>query len=192
MDEKFSERKRMRLKGYSYSLSGAYFVTIRIQDTAFPLSNILCPVGDGALDVPKSTDFIPFSTDDPTVFDIKLSPVGKIIEKHLLASEKIEGVKIDRYIIMPDHIHAIIFLNSEKYANSLNGTSRAPSPTNQMLPHIISTFKRFCNQEIGRNIFQRGYMEHIIRDPDDYETRVNYICKNPIRWYYMQIRKEQE
>ena len=190
MDEKFSERKRMRLRGYSYSLSGAYFVTIRIQDTTFPLSSIMCLVGDGALDVPNSTDFIPFSTDDPTVFDIKLSPVGKIIEKHLLASEKIQGVKIDRYIIMPDHIHAIIFLDSEKYTNPSNGTSRAPSPTNQMLPHIISTFKRFCNQEIGHNIFQRGYMEHIIRDPNDYETRVNYICKNPIRWYYKQIRKE--
>ena len=192
MEEKLSERKRMRLEGYSYNSSGAYFVTIRIQDTEFSLSNIIYPVGDGALDVPKSTDFIPFSTDDPTAFDIELSPVGKIIKKHLLASEKIEGVKIDRYIIMPDHIHAIILLNSEKYTNSLNGTSRAPSPTNQMLPHIISTFKRFCNREIGHNIFQRGYMEHIIRDPDDYETRVNYICKNPIRWYYKQIRKEQE
>ena len=89
----------------------------------------MCLVGDGALDVPKNTGFIPFATDDPTVFNVKLSPVGKIIEKHLLASEKIEGVKIDRYIIMPDHIHAIILLNSEIYANSLNGTSRAPSPT---------------------------------------------------------------
>ena len=190
MDEKFSERKRMRLRGYSYSLSGAYFVTIRIQDTTFPLSNILCPVGDGALDVPNSTESIPLPIDDSTIFNVELSPLGKIIEKHLLASEKIQGVKIDRYIIMPDHIHAIIFLDSEKYTNPSNGTSRAPSPTNQMLPHIISTFKRFCNQEIGHNIFQRGYMEHIIRDPNDYETRVNYICKNPIRWYYKQIRKE--
>ena len=180
----------MRLKGYSYSLSGAYFVTIRIQDTVFPLSNILCPVGDGALDVPSETVPFPLSIDDPTIFDVQLSTLGKIIEKHLLASEKIQGVNINRYIIMPDHIHAIIFLDSDKYTNSSNGTSRAPSPTNQMLPHIISTFKRFCNQEIGHNIFQRGYMEHIIRDQKDYETRVNYICKNPIRWYYKQIRKE--
>ena len=184
MDDKLPVRKRMRLEGYSYDSKGAYFITIRIQDTTCSLSNITCLVGDGALDVPSETVPISLSIDDPTIFDVQLSPLGRIIEKHLLASEKIQGVNIDRYIIMPDHIHAIIFLDSEKYTNSSNGTSRAPSPTNQMLPHIISTFKRFCNQEIGRNIFQRGYMEHIIRDPMDYETRINYICKNPIRWYY--------
>ena len=191
MDNKFPNRKRMRLKGYSYDSKGAYFITIRIQDKTALLSNITHPVGDGALDVPNSTKFMPFS-DDPTIFDVKLTHFGRIIEKHLLASEKITGVKIDYYIIMPDHIHAIIFLDLEKCANTPNGTSRAPSPTNQMLPHTISTFKRFCNQEIGHNIFQRGYMEHIIRDPDDYETRVNYICKNPIRWYYKQMQKKQE
>ena len=192
MNDKLPARKRMRLEGYSYDSKGAYFITIRIQDTTCSLSNITCLVGDGALDVPSETVPFPLSIDDPTIFDVQLSTLGKIIEKHLLASEKIQGVNINRYIIMPDHIHAIIFLDSEKYTNSSNGTSRAPSPTNQMLPHIISTFKRFCNQEIGRNIFQRGYMEHIIRDQKDYETRVNYICKNPIRWYYKQIQKEQE
>jgi hypothetical protein len=53
-----------------------------------------------------------------------------------------------------------------------------------MLPHIVSTFKRFCNKEIGYNIFQRGYIEHIVRDREDYETRTKYIYENPIRWYY--------
>jgi hypothetical protein len=53
-----------------------------------------------------------------------------------------------------------------------------------MLPHIVSAFKRFCNKEIGSNIFQRGYIEHIIRDKNDYEIRKKYICENPMRWYY--------
>ena len=50
-----------------------------------------------------------------------------------------------------------------------------------MLPHIVSTFKRFCSKEIGFNIFQRGYMEHIIRNRDDYEEHAKYIYENPIR-----------
>ena len=58
-----------------------------------------------------------------------------------------------------------------------------PTPTNEMLPHIVSTFKRFCNKEIGNNIFQRGYIEHIVRDREDYETRAKYIYENPARWY---------
>jgi hypothetical protein len=61
-----------------------------------------------------------------------------------------------------------------------------------MLPHIVSTFKRFCNRELEDNIFQRGYMEHIIRDLKDYETRANYIYNNPIRWYYKKINVEDD
>ena len=173
MDNKkdLPSRKSTRLKNFNYSSAGAYFVTICIKDRQNILSDILNPVGVGA-------------HDDPLMPQAKLTKIGKIIEKYLLSSENISGVKIDRYVIMPDHIHAIIFLSPDEYAQPKNGSSRAPTPTNQMLPHIISTFKRFCNKEIGENIFQRGYVEHIIRDKKDYETRIKYIYENPIRWYY--------
>ncbi|MBO5790210.1 MAG: hypothetical protein J6R40_03545, partial [Clostridia bacterium] len=96
-------------------------------------------------------------------------------------------VTIDHYVIMPDHIHAIVFLDPSKYETKQGGSSKAPTPTNEMLPHVVSTFKRFCNKEIGNNVFQRGYMEHIIRDREDYETRIKYIHENPIRWYYNEL-----
>ncbi|MBQ7969172.1 MAG: transposase [Clostridia bacterium] len=110
-----------------------------------------------------------------------MTQIGKIVEKYLLSSENIQGVKIDEYVIMPDHIHAIIFIGKD---SKPKGTSRAPSPTNEMLPHIVSTFKRFCNKEIGYNIFQRSFADHIIRDREDYETRRKYIHDNPIKQYY--------
>ncbi len=180
MEDKYPERKPTRIKNYDYSCAGAYFVTICTQDRKQILSEIKrsnntsvsetdgYEVGDGAHDVPK----------------VHLTQIGKIVEKYLLSSENIQGVKIDKYVIMPDHIHAIIFIGKE---SKQNGTSRAPSPTNEMLPHIISTFKRFCNKEIGYNIFQRSFADHIIRDNDDYETRRKYIHENPKRWYYKNI-----
>ena len=135
------------------------------------MSKIVPPlVGVGALDDPR----------------IQLTPIGKIVEKNLLSSGKISGVQVDQYIIMPDHIHTIVFLRPEKFERVPNGTARAPSPTNEMLPHILSTFKRFCNKEIGEPIFQRGYMEHIVRDREDYETRKRSIYETPMRWYYNQ------
>ena len=161
------KRKEIRLKHFDYSSAGAYFVTICVKDRQRILSTITT-VGDGALDVPQ----------------IILTQIGKIVEKNLLSSENISGVKIDQYVIMPDHIHAIIFLNPDQYQKPRSGTSRAPSPTNEMLPHIVSTFKRFCNKEIGCNIFQRAYIEHIIRDREDYDARRKYILENPARWYY--------
>jgi len=186
MDEKkdLPKRKELRLKQYDYSSKGAYFVTICTKDRAHILSNIIkTPVGVGALDDPLIG-----ALDDPI---IRLTKIGRIIEKNLLSSENISGVTIDCYVIMPDHIHAIIFLNPDQYIKYRNGSSKAPTPTNEMLPHIISTFKRFCNKEFGDNIFQRGYIEHIIRDQKDYETRRKYIYENPMKWYYKQLNPEE-
>ena len=186
--KELSKRKDLRLKQYDYSSAGAYFVTICIKDRKRILSDIIKPstVGVGALDDPLNG-----ALDDPLTPQIQLTEIGKITEKYLLSSENIPGVKIDRYVIMPDHIHVIIFLYPDKYASRKDGSSRAPTPTNEMLPHIVSTFKRFCNKEIGNNIFQRGYIEHIVRDREDYETRAKYIYENPIRWYYDELYTEE-
>ncbi len=180
--EKDPKRKDLRLKQYSYSTRGAYFITICTQDRKNILSNI---VGDGAHDVPfVGVHDVPCETDKQKQnfagnMQTRLTHLGKMIEKNLLSSEKISGVKIDRYVIMPDHIHVIIFIDSDKY---ISGSSKAPTPTNEMIPHIISTFKRFCAKEIGENIFQRGYFDHIIRNREDYEKHVKYIYENPLHF----------
>ena len=180
MSNNLVKRKKLRLKDYDYSSTGAYFVTISSKDKEHIFSKIDYSlfenydildskiVGDGAFDVPQPI----------------LTPIGKIVEKYLLSSESISGVTIAEYIIMPNHIHFIVFLEPEKFKHGSNGTSRAPSPTNKMLPHIVSTFKRFVNKDIGENIFQRSYMEHVIRDLDDYNIKRKYIYENPLRWYY--------
>ena len=108
-----------------------------------------------------------------------------------MSSENIHGVKIDQYVIMPNHIHAIIFLDQDKYIKLKDGTSRAPSPTNEMLPHIISTFKRFCNKEIGNNIFQRSFHDHVLRDRNDYDEITKYIHENPTTWIFDEFYSEE-
>ena len=166
MPDELPKRKSTRLKNHDYSTVGAYFVTICVQERKPILS-----------DVEKASDKIEYET--------ILTTMGEIANKYLLSSNNIPGVIIDEYIIMPDHIHAIIILDPKKYTTRLNSKKlTATSHTNQMLSHVISTFKRFCNKEIGCNIFQRGYYDHIIRDREDYETRRRYIYENPIKWYY--------
>ncbi len=196
MEEKndVQRRKELRIKQYDYSSKGAYFVTICIQGRKRILSDIIPLVGGGALDALSEPQLLIASSeglDDPFLPQIRLSEIGKIVEKNLLSSENIAGVTIDRYVIMPDHIHVIIFLDPDKYIKDPVRSSRAPTPTNEMLPHIISTFKRFCHKEIGDKIFQRGYMEHIVRDRDDYETRVKYIYENSLRWYYDELYADE-
>ena len=122
---------------------------------------ILCDiVGDGAFDVPK----------------IKLSEIGAIVEKYILSTNNINELTVDKYVIMPNHIHLILFLQNQ------NGTSRAPSPTNNIISHSISTLKRFVNKDVGYNIFQRSFHDHIIRGEKDYLKIWNYIDTNPQKW----------
>ncbi len=186
MENVLSERTPLRLKNFDYSKNGAYFITICTKDRKPILSTI---VGDGALDVPQT----------------RLTKIGAIVEKYIVSSNNIKDVTIDRYVIMPDHIHMIVMLHSSHNGNeaefdedgtsrapsptevkqdSLDGTSRAPSPTNAKIPRLVAALKRLYNKEIGENIFQRSYMDHIILNRADYEEHVRYICDNPKRWQY--------
>ena len=155
-----------------------------------PTKSVDQTVGDGAPDVPMLRDgFMP---------TVKLTRIGKIVEKYILSTNKIENVIVDKYVIMPNHIHMIIAVRKTDVGL---GTSRAPSPTesccdlqldhsdndraNEIVPQVVRALKRLSNAEIGENIFQRSrsYYDHIIRGTEDYEETVKYILHNPRRWY---------
>ena len=90
-------------------------------------------------------------------------------------------VQTVKYVIMPNHIHLLICIGRADDPTE-NGTSRTPSPTNEIIPRYVSSFKRFCNREIGQNIWQRSYHDHIIRNVPEYQMIWQYIDTNPIRW----------
>ena len=78
------------------------------------------------------------------------------------------------------------------YVIIANGTSRAPSPTNTAIPHLVSTFKRFCHKENGTPIFQRSYYDHVIRNQQDYDEIWQYIENNPTKWAMKKQGSEQK
>ena len=73
------------------------------------------------------------------------------------------------------------------------GASRTSPPTKQhsAASQFVSTFKRFCNKEYGENVWQRGFHDHIIRNREDYEEHLRYICENPMRWLYDELYAEE-
>lgn len=150
-------RKRTRLKEYDYSSEGSYFITICSKDKKPIFSKI---VGDGFPDVPQ----------------VVLTEYGKVINRQInLMGEYYKNIKIDNYVIMPNHIHILISVY-------INGSSGMPTPTNEAIPSFVGTFKRFVNRKVGRDIFQRSYNDHIIRDERDYIGRWKYIENNPLKW----------
>ena len=160
------ERKTMRAKYYGYSSTGAYFLTICTQDRKMILSKIAKTetaksVGDDAHGVPQA----------------RLTKIGKIVEKYILSTNNVKGVSVGDFVIMPNHIHLILFIDED-------GTPRASSPTRQtsIVSNCVSTLKRFVNKEIGENIFQRSFYDRIIRNRDEYMEICNYIRLNPDNW----------
>ena len=169
IEKDLPQRKPTRLTGFDYNTNGAYFITICTQDRRKLLSRV---VGDDVLGVPKS---------------VELLPHGKIADKYInQLNDFYEGVKVEGYVIMPNHIHIMLFVSE-------NGTPRTSSPTKQTsaASQFVSTFKRFCNKDYGKNIWQRGFYDHIIRNHEDYEEHVKYIYENPTRWYYDELYTEE-
>ncbi len=166
------KRKPNRLYNYDYSRNGMYFITICTKNK----EHIFCDiVGDGVLDVPLINNV-----------NIRLSQIGIIVKKHILRINQIGNMTVDKYVIMPNHIHLIVCIDKpscyEDIQPRADGTSGTLSPTNAAIPRTIAEFKRLINKEAGRNIFQRSYHDHIIRNEKDYEKIWEYIETNPIKW----------
>jgi REP element-mobilizing transposase RayT len=157
------QRKANRLSYFSYSTQGAYFITICVKDKKNILGGI---VGGGAFDAPQLCP----------------SEAGVVAERHILSGNRIPGIRVDKYVVMPNHIHIILIVSSD-------GASRTSPPTRQhsSVSQFISTFKRFCNKEYGQNIWQRNFHDHIIRNQKDYDEIAQYIHENPRRWLYDEL-----
>ncbi len=159
------KRKSTRLKNFDYNAIGGYFITLCTEDRRQILSHI---VGVDVLGDPKNTELLPY---------------GIVADKYIKQmSEFYENIIVEQYVVMPNHIHILLFVCDD-------GSPRTSTPTKQTsaVSHFVSTFKRFCNKEYGRNIWQRGFYDHIIRGREDYEEITKYIYENPIRWYYDEL-----
>jgi putative transposase len=115
------------------------------------------------------------------------------------------NVELDQWVIMPNHIHGIIFILDAGRGVQLNAPTTASSNDNPNLPLsvstrfskispskgslaiIIRTYKAAVTREcrrIGQNDFrwQRGYYDRIIRNEKELDRMRYYIEENPLKW----------
>ena len=99
-------RKHPRLKDFDYSSEGAYFITICTHERRCVFSRI---VGQGLAPAEEHR--------------VEYTQFGKIAERQLLSLEKrYPYIKIDKYVIMPNHIHAIFVLGEKAAGEELRPT----------------------------------------------------------------------
>ena len=160
----YKQRKNIRLEEYDYNSAGSYFITFCVQDR----KKILSQIHVGALhEAPE----------------IELTQYGKIVKDVIETVEKRFGVTVDRYVVMPNHVHIIITVNECEERAIHESPLRGRSVISKVVGYIkMNSSKKIHNINPEINIWQRSYYDHIIRNEDDLFEKQNYIINNPAKW----------
>jgi putative transposase len=180
-----TQRQNHRLKDFDYSSPGAYFITINAQT--------------------RGVNWFGTVTRD----EMELNDAGRmVLEVWNDIPNFYEGIQIDAFVVMPNHIHGIIVIESLVGADSYvrpahndagdPGQTRGSAPTDAViklsLPDVVQRFKTLTTnryikgvRESGwlpfeKRFWQRDYFERVLRDDVELETRRGYILENPLRW----------
>lgn len=159
-------RRSIRLKGYDYTLNGAYFVTIVAQHRLCLFADV-----DGN--------------------DMRLNDAGRMIATQWRALHtRFPTIQLDAFVVMPNHIHGIIVVTCADTPKT--GATTRVAPTS--LGVVVGAYKSSTTVEFTRGVktlgwpsfvgklWQRNYYEHIIRHDAGLNRIRQYIAENPTRW----------
>ena len=179
------ERRSIRLLHFDYSQTGAYFVTICAWDR-------MCLFGDIVDGEMRLNDF-----------GRAAHEVWERIPAHFAT------VETDAWIVMPNHVHGVIFIagpdaRGVPNAGTTAGEWVAPRPTRathasplqrpsgpskRSLGAVVGSYKSAVSKRINESgwsrrtsVWQRNYHDHIIRDTMSLDRIREYIAQNPARW----------
>jgi REP element-mobilizing transposase RayT len=175
-------RRSIRLKGYDYTQAGAYFFTTVTQNRKCCFGRI---IGN----------------------EMVLSTEGTIAQQAWLdLPDHYPHVQLDKFCIMPNHVHGIIVLvdmmgrGGSEVGNGIMPDKTQPGlrslpdhlqtrPYRHGLPEIVRAFKSFSARRIngirhtpGIPVWQRNYYEHIVRNEPELNRIRQYIDDNPWQW----------
>lgn len=170
-DPQKHHRRSIRLKGYDYSQSGVYFVTVVSRNRELIFGEIV----NDAMRLNQYGQYVAeWWTDIPRHF---------------------AHVDIDEFIIMPNHIHGIILI-ADAGDQSVGAGSPRPVPSRPdsgahrpALGQIVAYFKYQSTKQInatrdmpGAIVWQRNYYEHIVRNETSLDRIRQYVENNPLQW----------
>jgi putative transposase len=166
-DPTIHHRRSIRIQWYDYCTEGAYFVTI-------------CGRGRKPL----------FGRIHNA--RMLLNDVGEVVERCWgVIPDHFSGVELDEYVVMPNHIHGILFLTSSEEGAACGApTEDGPLARPRSLGSIVRLFKSSASKEsrlLGLStlgsVWQRNYYEHVIRDGESLNRIREYILTNPLSWH---------
>jgi len=172
MEEFFKNKFRVastRLEVWNYGWPGLYFVTICTKNRECCLGKI----NNG---------------------EVCMSQIGEIVAEELFKTSKLRScVKLDDFIIMPNHLHVIFAIEDKDFdafgrdtAHHVSTERKFGAAQPKSLSSIVASFKSAVTNHCHKNnldfFWQSNFYEHIIRDEDDYARIKAYIANNTSNW----------
>jgi putative transposase len=150
-------RRSIRLKGFDYSRSAVYFVTICVQ-------NRECLFGTISQN------------------QMLLNDAGEMVSTEWLAlPSRFPSVILDEFIVMPNHFHGIIYISPDSIdrlkLGKIIGAFKSIVNNN-----YITGVKTKDWEHFNQRLWQRNYYEHIVRDDAALQKIQEYIRDNPSTW----------
>ncbi len=164
-------RHSIRLPAFDYASAGGYFVTIVAANRAC----VFGEVGDNTC---------------------TLSALGEVVETEWRRTAEIrDGVALDELVVMPNHLHGIVWIKVATDVPTEGTPPRAPTlrafgkPVSKSLSTILNNFKgrvtthaRELTGTADQTVWQRGFYERIIRNDEELRRTREYIIANPRLW----------
>jgi len=184
MIEKFQNKYRIptnRFQGYDYGAHGLYFVTICTKDKIHYFGEITVETCDCTSQNNETRN----SRDETrNCASLRTTAIGQIaidfwkdIPKHY------PFVALDEFIVMPNHIHGILFFNrpdkTDWNENKFGIQSRNLAA---IIRAYKSSVKRYANQNGIEFEWQSRFHDRIIRDREEWSAIKEYIINNPEKW----------
>jgi REP element-mobilizing transposase RayT len=162
--ESLPHRKSVRLAGYDYSQCGAYFITIRSHHQLAPPFGVFTCTGE-----------------------VNFTRVGMIAAREWeRIPNRFPNTHLDAFILMPDHLHAIIFIDEP--ASNKNRVEKFGKAVSGSIPTVVRSYKSAVSNLVRKMrgfeeqiLWQRGYYEKVIRSETQLEVVRNYILNNSIK-----------
>lgn len=187
--EKFQNKYRIpsnRLQGYDYGSHGLYYVTICTKNRVCYFGHIV-ETHNCASDVITHENTSDKSTPEThNCASLRATTIGQIaIDYWAEIPKHYPFVELDEFVVMPNHIHGILFFNRPE---KMDWTPNAFGPQSQNLGAVIrgfkSSVKRYANQNEMEFDWQSSFHDHIIRDEKSLFAIRNYIVHNPDNWFH--------
>ncbi len=123
----------------------------------------------------------------------QLTTCGKILDAVMQNIPAHLHVTIDRYVIMPNHVHLIAVITEEDVLREIRESPlQSRSIMSKLIGYIKMNASKATRQQYGAvTVWQRGYHDHVIRNQGDYVALAEYIQTNPLRWELDKLYTEE-